>query len=228
MPTNIIETATKGSTLSVPVGTDKRKASSLTAAWQAIANRLLWLETFVSRIAGAATDVITTGLLVPVGNITLRLTTGGIIFDGNDDYNIHLGGVGGTPGGVQLFANGNMGGHMFTKGRSGRANLKRADHVAGGGPYDIDPSLYNLFKFTPDSAIVVNIDPTPAYPYKDGDTFRVCNLSTTLGRTIAIKRDSGAVTVFTLAPGVAGGQSFVDIVYDDAGTWSECGSNRLA
>lgn len=82
MPTNIVETPVKGTVLSVPVGSDKRKASTLLAAWQAIGNRLNFLEAFYELIKPltlggtinpAAALVI--NAVLTVGNLTAGFIT---------------------------------------------------------------------------------------------------------------------------------------------------------
>lgn len=175
MPSNIVETATKGTAISAPLDADARNAASVRIPFQAVGNRLAWLEAFVSRVAGAAVDVVTTAVLVPVGNLTLRLTGGSLIIDGNDDYNIHLGGLSGSPGGVQLFAYGNMASHLFTAGRTGRPNRKVQVITPAAGTTNIDPTYYDTIFVTPSVGCSLKITPTGT-PVA-GDWIEVVSLS---------------------------------------------------
>ena len=216
MPTNIIETATKGSTVSVPIGTDKRKASTLVPGFQALSDRAAWLEALVTRLCGAATDIITTALLIPVGNITLRLTGGHLIFDGDDDFNIYLGGIGGTPGGVQFFMNGFMAAHAFTAGRTGRANRKVVLHTAVGS---IDPRTHDLALCTP-AAGAFNLE-IASETYVAGDHFRVVNYAATGGYNVAVKHPGGAA-LYTVPVATGSRASWADFVYTGS-AWVEAG-----
>ena len=140
MPSNIVETASKGDAISVPVGADVRNAASVRTPFQSVGNRLKWLEAFVTRIAGAATDLITTGILKPPNDFKLDLGSTNLEIIGDDDGNVHLGGVNGSPGGVQLFCNGLLGAHLFTAGRTGRANRKTLNIApASGSTTLVDP-----------------------------------------------------------------------------------------
>jgi hypothetical protein len=231
MPSAIVETPVQGTPIDAPLDADLRNAASVRVPFQATGNRLNWLEAFVKRIGGIATDLITTALLIPAGNLTLRLTGGNLIFDGNDDYNVYLGGIGGTPGGVQLFANGNMAGQMFTKGRTGRANRKPNATLTGAGPFDIRPDLYDTYQVSASGACVINID--PAGTYAEGDSFRVVNLATSNGYTIAIKSGGGAVTHYVIGNGFtnAGGYvrpNVVELMRTGAGGWTVILGDSLA
>lgn len=189
MPSNIVETATKGSAISAPLDADLRNAASVRTPLQSVGNRLAWLEAVVSRLFGTSATANAAGTsLVPEDNLTLDLSSGRLDIVGNDDNNINLGGVGGTPGGVQLFANGNMAAHMFTAGRTGRAN-KKLVNLGTSANQTIDPRAYDTFAYLTGAAIDVQVS-TAEVDLEDGDWFRVINKVTSAG-AITVKNTAG-------------------------------------
>ena len=228
MPTDITETAAgaKGTTISVPVGTDTRTAASLMNAWQAIGNRLAWLEAFVERIAGTEADVETTGELVPPDNLVIDLSDGRLDIIGNDDNNINLGGLAGSPGGVQLFCNGLLAAHLFTEGRTGRANEKVFVATPGANT-TIDALLYNCYLGTPSADINLQIDLAGSTGagavLKKGDVLHVCNYSTSFAISV---RDPSAVQIIALAAAPSAEEpAWCDVVYNGS-AWKTLRHNQ--
>lgn len=231
MPSNIVETATKGSAISAPIGADVRNAASVRTPFQAVGDRLAWLEALVTRLCGTATNIITTALLVPNGTVTLNLGAANLEIIGDDDGNIYLGGVGNSPGGVQMYANGNMASHMFTGGRTGRANRKPDATLTGAGPFNIRPDLYDTFICSGSGAIIVNID--PAGSYVTGEHFRIVNLATSNGYTVAIKSASGTIEHMKIGNGFVNSYGHTrpqtaDIMRTAVGGWICTLSDSLA
>jgi len=184
--------------------------------FQAIGNRLKFLENFYDLFTGGAAGALA-GVFKFASSITFDLSNGGLNLVGNDDFNINLGGVDGSPGGVQLFCNGLLGGHLFTAGRSGRANRKP---LAVTATSTIDPTLYDTYV----CLAVANITLTVAAgSYVAGECFRVVN--TTSGFTITLK-DPAASTVFTLESRSASRNSYVDIMFNGT-NWREIGGNHF-
>lgn len=226
MPTDIIETATKGTTISVPIGTDTRTAASLNNAWQAIGNRLLWLEEVIERLGGASATLNASGSFIPPASLVFDLSTGALSFIGNDDFNIHLGGVGGSPGGVQFFANGLMASHLFTAGRTGRVNAK-CFAAAPGANTTIDVLLYNHLAYTPSADLNVQIDISGSTGagavLQSGDGARFINYSTSF--SISVRDPANAEIIALGVAASAAEPSWADVYYNGS-AWKTGAHNQ--
>lgn len=196
MPANITETATKGTVLSVPIGTDKRKASSLTAAWQAIGNRLKFWEDWHT----LANVLFAGGSLASVAQLTVDITGGGWKFTATiGTPSLEIDGASNA-----LFKpNGRCGSELFTRGLSGGgANYKcyGPGIVTTGANLAVNPLAYDLFDINPSAAIDLQLLGTS---FPSGHRIRVINRSHTSGRFISVKNNAGtlilALTVNTSA-----------------------------
>lgn len=138
MPQNIIETPTKGTTLSVPIGTDQRKASSLMAAWQAIGDRLKFAEDLGDLLA-----VFLSGGAAALSNNLAWTIADGKIFS----FAKGAGGLGSVVSflsSIVVRFDGNVVGKLFTAGQEGYANTKTLRVTAGSGDFALQSIGYNL------------------------------------------------------------------------------------
>lgn len=155
--------STYPASVTVPEDGDARNAASVVVGFQALADRCKYLVTKL----GAW---LTGGLIRPTGDVTYNLDLSSLTFNGNDDNNIDLG------VGVQLFANGKMASHLFTAGRTGRANYKpQVMSVAASSTTLIDPRYYDIFFVLPGAGSNCNlkVDPATDGVLQVGDHFTV-------------------------------------------------------
>ncbi len=212
MPTNIIETPVKGTTIEVPIGTDKRKASSLMAAWQAIANRLKFLEDWHTVL----NVLIEGGTLTPEDDVTVALTGGHLTFTGNTDYGIVLG----TD--TFLIANGRMRGALFAgAGGSGRANKRVQGTIApvAASTTEVDASTFDHVWVNPGGDCNIQIENAPATAYVVGDHITVQNVSIS---TVDVKNPAGTTLIQLIGP------SWCTMVLAEDGTTWRVGPFYLA
>lgn len=209
MPSAIVETATKGSAISAPVGADVRNAASVRVPFQAVGDRLAWLEAFVTRIAGALTDIITTGILSPPDDVEINLEAGFLDITGNDDYGLRIG------TGAKFIPNGRIENHCFDgTGGYGRANKRVQGTIApaGGSTTDVDATIHDMVWVNPAAACNIRIDGTPAIAYQPGDHITIQNSSI---YTIDVKNPAGTTLVqLTVANNWA-----TMILAEDGTTW---------
>jgi hypothetical protein len=177
--------STYPASVTVPEDGDARNAASVVVGFQALANRCAYMF-------GKVIDALVNGGTWLIGGestgLTLDLSNGMIKLIGNDDHNIHLGGLNGSPGGVQFFANGNMAGHMFTAGRTGRANHKIVNLGTSSNQL-ISPLTHDTFAYLTGADIEVQVSTAEA-DLEDGDHFKVINKITSSG-TITVKNTAG-------------------------------------
>lgn len=197
--------STYPASITVPEDGDARNAASVVVGFQGLANR------FAFAMARALGALLNGGTFRPGGSVTWELHDGNLIITGDDDFNIHLGGVGGSPGGAQLFANGNMASHMFTAGRTGRANKKTVT-ASPATNQTVDPRHYDCLLYSPTGAIEVAV---LTNTYVQGDHFTVSNFSLAGGNTITVK-DPGGVTLAVVPIHNGSKPGFGSFVYDGA------------
>lgn len=214
MPRTVDEsTPSKGDALSVPVGTDPRTAESLDAAWQALANRLKFLENFfdaffstLAFVSDATWTVANTKVLqikAASGTATLDLSQ------------------------INTLFNGLVAGPLFQTGATGRAPKKPQLAAPLTANATVDLRVVDTVIMNPASgAITLDIE---NHPYEHGAHLRVVNQATALGYTIAIRNPAGG-TIYTLDPGSSVDHPcYVDIVLGGAAstTWIITGQNKV-
>ncbi len=222
MPSAISETASKGKVINAPLDADLRNAASVREPFQAVGDRLKFLEDFYDFITGGSITALADKLFLLPGDWAaplvlkgaLRITsvigdTGGLQF--NNAYLF-----------IDLANDGRIQGPLFEQGDSagGRANRK-VDATAKVADHTIDPTLTDVVFFNAGTSKICAI---ASGTYTKGDHFRVVNRSSAGGCTVVIK-DPAAATIYTLpnAPAISR-VGFVDIVYDGT-NWVEGGSN---
>lgn len=204
MSTSLVEDGSVyPSSVTVPGDGDARNAASVIVGFQALADRCKYLYTKLG-------VWINGGTIRPSAAVTLNLQDANFLITGDDDYNVHLGGVSGSPGGVQFFAYGNMASQLFTAGRTGRANRKPNFNNAAASQ-TIDPILYDTFIFTPSAAGQTYT--TTTQTYVEGDWFEISNQSAT--NTFQINA-GGVITTVAVLSGVIPGTAVM--VYA-SGSW---------
>lgn len=201
MPVDIVETATKGTTLSVPIGTDKRKASSLTAAWQAIANRLKFAEDFFDALTGlGSTLVITddTEWEVADGKV-LKIRGSAGAGDGVLDLTL-----------ITAHYSGSAEGPLVSSSFSGRVP-KKYERLTATGTFN--PMHFDYVACVPSGTMNLTFDVTDAALFEDGDHVLVV---LNAAQTLNIKASGGATQVTLTTAG-----SWVELIYEASafGSW---------
>jgi hypothetical protein len=185
--------------VTVPEDGDARNAASVVVGFQALANRFKYLKLKLldALIAG--------GTWLLGGTVTADLSSGGLNFQGNDDFGINLN------SGVQLFANGRMGAHMFTAGRTGRANSK-CKALTPAVNISLEPQLYDVYRLVPSADMTAQI---VTATYVNGDRVRVINASTTFD--VDIKDPSG--TIIATLVGTSTNKGVEYTYFTDTSAW---------
>lgn len=203
MPAPIVETASKGDAISAPVGADVRNAASVRTPFQAVGNRLKFLENFYDVVKAWMLG----GTLTPATPVTL---------DG--DVAFPAGGSLFFDAGSQLvFAGGNvLGSGMFAPGQSGDANKKPRLITSGSGDVQVNTANHNVVIVSGISGTMTLELTTPTYV---GAHMKIVNESTS--QFVAFK-PQGGVTFGANLKFSAGQFWVVELVWDGS-DWRQSG-----
>jgi hypothetical protein len=150
MPAAIVETPAKGSAINAPVGADVRNAASVRTPFQAVGNRLKFLEDFYDAVKAWMLG----GTITPDGGVTidgdLTFPTGGSAFF--------------ATGSTLVFAGGNvLGGGLFAAGQTGDANRKLRLITSGSGDVQVNTAAHNTVVVSGISGAMTLELTTPTY-----------------------------------------------------------------
>jgi hypothetical protein len=202
MPSAITETASKGDPISAPVGADLRTAASVRTPFQAVGNRLAFLEQLFDAFTWAADAIWTVadGKVLKIRGDEAAAQSG--VFD--------LSRV------ITKFDK-LVTGALFQNGYTGRANKKPVTLSAQGTNVIGDPTLHDVWDITPTAAINFTID--PAATYVTGESFRLVNRSQVSGRTITLKDPAGVTFGQVLINSNSDFPRYVDAMLNENGDW---------
>jgi hypothetical protein len=202
MPSAITETPTKGTPISAPVGADLRTAASVRTPFQAVGNRLAFLEQLFDAFTWAADAVWTVadGKMLKIRGDEAGAQSG--VFD--------LSRV------ITKFDK-LVTGALFQNGYTGRANKKPVTLPAQGANVTGDPTLHDVWDITPTAAINFTVD--PAGTYVTGESCRIVNRSQVSGRKITVKNPAGTTIGEVLHNSNSDFPRYVDVLLNENGDW---------
>lgn len=205
MPSAIVETPSQGDAINAPVGADVRNAASVRVPFQAVGNRLKFLEDFYD----FAKALVLGGTLAPAADVVVNMQTAptneGWLFTSTDPRKVRF------SGGALLAPGRRVVGPLFAPGTDGRAN-KRVQRVATGSPFAFNALVYDTLYCTPSADVIATLS---AVTYELDDSFTVFNTSGSF--TVTVKEPGGSTLIAVQTADAA--PAWAEFIYNGT-TWN--------